>query len=132
MASIVRDFRFGLKLLLRNRAFSLAVLLTLGVCIGANVAIYGVIDAVVLSSLPFEQPDRLVKMYNLYPGLGVGREQAANGSADFFLRRKRVEGLEEVAAYQAGGSAVGQPESTPNVPSASSSAPQGRIPRGAA
>lgn len=70
MDSILRDLRYGLKLLVRDRAFSLTVLITLGVCLGANIAVFSVVQTVVLSPLPFRQPERLVAMYNLYPGAG--------------------------------------------------------------
>ncbi|HEX7051127.1 MAG TPA: ABC transporter permease [Longimicrobiales bacterium] len=106
MDTILRDVRFGLKLLLRDRTFSLTVLLTLGVCIGANVAIYSVVETVVLSPLPFEQPDRLVTIYNSYPGAGA--ERGDNSAPDFFFRRERVAGLEEVALFQGSASTVGE------------------------
>ncbi|MGH7576800.1 MAG: ABC transporter permease, partial [Longimicrobiales bacterium] len=106
-----RDIRYLVRtLLFRDRAFSVTVLLTLGVCIGANVAIYSVVETVVISPLPFEQPDRLVTMYNMYPGLGgVG---GANGSPDFFFRRERVAALEEVALFNDAVSAVRRGGST--------------------
>jgi predicted permease len=70
------------------------------------VAIFSVVRAVVLKPLPFEQPDQLVTIFNSYPGAGA--ERSANGSADFFLRRDQVPGLEEIALYQASGSTVGE------------------------
>lgn len=69
-------------------------------------AIFSVVRAVVLKPLPFEQPDELVTIFNSYPGAGA--ERSANGSADFFLRRDQVPGLEEIALYQASGSTVGE------------------------
>ena len=78
MESFFRDVRFGLKQLLRQRAFSGVVLAPLAVCIGANVAIFSVIRAVLLEPLPFDEPDRLVTVNNSYPGAGAAR--ASNGS----------------------------------------------------
>ncbi|HET9320136.1 MAG TPA: hypothetical protein VFO27_10175, partial [Bryobacteraceae bacterium] len=63
----MQDLTFGLKLLWKQKAFTLAALLTLALCIGANTAIFTVLDAVLLRGLPFHEPDRLVTMYNLYP-----------------------------------------------------------------
>jgi hypothetical protein len=101
MQSILGDLRFAWKLLLRDRAFSLTVLSTLAVCIGANVAIYGVVHSVVLRPLPFHEPERLVVMYNLYPGFGVGREQAEDvdhGARFPASRRGKKRGLGPISA----------------------------------
>ncbi|MGH7574203.1 MAG: ADOP family duplicated permease, partial [Longimicrobiales bacterium] len=114
MESVLQDLHFGLKLLARERAFSLTVLLTLGVCIGANVAIYGVIQSVLLRPLPFEEPDRLVTMHNGYPGLGAAR--LGNSIPDFFLRRERLSSVEDVALYVGSGENVSEGDRVQRVP----------------
>ncbi len=106
METLFRDIRFGLKLLWKEKTFSATVLLTLAVCIGANVAIFSVIHAVLLQPLPFEAPERLVTVYNSYPGAGAAR--GASGSVDFFERRENIDAFEEVAVYQGSGSTVGE------------------------
>ena len=106
METLLRDVRFGLKLLWKEKTFSATVLLTLAVCIGANVAIFSVIHTVLLEPLPFEAPERLVTVYNSYPGAGAPR--ASNGSVDFFQRRENVDAFEEVAVYKGSGSTVGE------------------------
>src|SRR5262249_54949417 len=53
------DVRFSLRQLQKSPGFTAAVLITLGLCIGANTAVYSVVDAVLLKSLPFPEPDRL-------------------------------------------------------------------------
>ncbi len=62
MEALLRDIRFGLKLLLKEKTFSATVLLTLAVCVGANVAIFSVIHTVLLEPLPYAHPDRLRTM----------------------------------------------------------------------
>lgn len=113
MESLLRDLRIAVRLLRRDRAFSLTVFLTLSLCVGANVAVFTVVRSVILSPLPFEDPGRLVTLYNSYPGTGF--ERGANGVVDFFVRRERVESLEEVALYDPRGSTVGEPGSTEQV-----------------
>lgn len=113
MDSVFRDVRFGLKQLVRAPAFALVVLLTLGVCMGANVAIFSVVERVLLRPLPYADADRLVTIFNSYPGAGV--ERASNAGVDYFLRRERIEVLEEVAAFQGGGATVGDAGSTDRV-----------------
>src|SRR5215470_18049256 len=58
-----RDVRFGLRTLRRSPGFVAAALLCLGLGIGANAAVFSVIDAVLLRPLPYGEPDRLVRLY---------------------------------------------------------------------
>lgn len=114
MESILRDIRFALTMLARERGFSSTVLLTLGVCVATNVVLFGVVRAVVLDPLPFEDPDDLVTLYNSYPGTGA--ERSANGVPDYFMRRQRIDGLESIAAYRQSGVAVGGESGAEQVP----------------
>jgi predicted permease len=93
---MLQDFLFGLKLLVRQRAFAVAALLTLALCIGANTAIFTVLENVVLRPLPFPDSSRLVTMYNIYPGVGVS-DRGANGVPDYLDRRKMKNVFSEVA-----------------------------------
>lgn len=113
MDSLTRDIRQTLRLLLRERTFSATVLLTLAICIGANVAIFSVIHQVLLEPLPYDAPDRLVTVLNQYPGAGA--DAGASGSVDFAQRRENIEAFEEVALYQGSGNTVGEPGSTERV-----------------
>ena len=103
---MLQDFRFGLKLLWKQKAFSLAALLTLALCIGANTAVFTILKTVVLSGLPFPEADRLVTMYNIYPGVGV-TDRGANGVPDYLDRRKLTDVFEEVALIGGNGYDVG-------------------------
>jgi hypothetical protein len=81
MSTTLRDIRLALKTLTRERGFSATVLTTLAVCIGANVAIFSVIRAVLLEPLPYDDPDELVILYNSYPAAGATRGD--HGTYDF-------------------------------------------------
>ena len=87
MEDLVRDVRQSLRIVLKERTFGGTVLLTLAICLGANVALFGVIHTVLLEPLPFRDPERLVTVYNSYPGAGA--EESSNGSFDFFQRHFR-------------------------------------------
>ncbi len=63
MPSFTQDLRYTARTLLRSRGFALTAILTLAVGIGANTAIFSIIDATLLRSLPYGQPDRLVRLY---------------------------------------------------------------------
>jgi predicted permease len=110
METLLQDLKFGAKLLWKDKTLSLTVLLTLAVCIGANTAIFSVINAVLLEPLPFSNPERLVTVFNSYPNAGV--ERASNSAPDFFYRREEVEAFDEVAEFQYWGHTVGDPGST--------------------
>jgi predicted permease len=103
---MLQDFIFGLKLLFKQRAFTAAALLTLALSIGANTAIFTVLENVVLRGLPFPQAERLVTMYNIYPGIGVS-DRGANGVPDFLDRRKMTNVFSEVALIGGTGYEVG-------------------------
>lgn len=105
MERLLQDLRFGAKLLWKEKGFTLTVLLTLAVCIGANTTIFSVINAVLLRPLPYDEPDRLVTLFNSYPGAGA--ERASNSAPDFFFRRERVDAFESVAHLQGWGNTVG-------------------------
>lgn len=63
MRSFVQDLRYAGRALMRSRGFAAVAVLTLAVGIGANTAIFSIIDAILLRALPYHQPDRLVRLY---------------------------------------------------------------------
>jgi predicted permease len=117
---MLSDLIFGIRLLLKERAFAAAALLTLALCIGANTAIFTVLDSVVLRGLPFPDSDRLATLYNVYPGVGV--EFGANAVPDYLDRRKLTDFFSDVSLYGTRGYDFGQPGSTQRV-SAESATP---------
>src|SRR5258708_23701365 len=68
---MLQDVRFGLRLLWKDRGFTATSLLTLALCIGANAAIFAVVNSVLLQPLPVPHSDQLVHMFNAYPGAGA-------------------------------------------------------------
>ena len=98
MGPFSQDLRFACRLLLKDKTFNLVALVTLALCIGANTAIFSVINSVILRPLPYPEPDRLVEIFNAYPNAGVPR--AANGVPDYFDRKKETDIFEEVTLYQ--------------------------------
>ena len=92
--SLLQDLKFSAKLLLKDKAFNIIALLTLALCIGANSAIFTVLNSVILRPLPFPESDRLVTLYNRYPGVGI--EKGANAIPDYLDRKKETDVFEEV------------------------------------
>lgn len=69
IARIIQDLAFAGRMLRKSPGFSIAVIPTLGVGIGSNVAIYSIIHAVLLSELPYPEPDRLVAISETWGGI---------------------------------------------------------------
>ena len=103
---MLQDFRFGLKLLWKEKAFTITALLTLALCIGANTAIFTVLRTVVLEPLAFAQPDRLVSVFNIYPGIQV-TENGSNSVPDYFDRRQLTEIFDSVGFTRGNGFDLG-------------------------
>lgn len=116
MQSLWQDVRFSLKLLLKDKPFSLTALLTLALCIGANTAIFTVVNSVVLNPLPFPDPGRLVILYNRYPAVGVNK--GSNGVPDYLDRKQETAVFEELSLIGFSGydiGADGTPERVPGL-----------------
>ncbi len=64
MATLWQDIRYGLRMLAKNPGFTVVVIVILTVGIGANTAVFTVVNAVMLRPLPYEDADRIVCMYN--------------------------------------------------------------------
>jgi putative ABC transport system permease protein len=65
------DLRHGLRLLRKNPGFAAVAILTLALGVGANTAIFSIVNAVLLRSLPYRDPDRLVRVLFNEPGIGL-------------------------------------------------------------
>ena len=102
MDRLLQDLRFAVRLLWKDRSFSLTTIATLALCLAANVAIFAVVNGVLLKPLPFPEPDRLVRMFNKYPGAGVD-SGGSNGVPDYFDRRRDMTALEETALFREAG-----------------------------
>ena len=114
MDTLLQDLKFGVKLLLKEKGFTITALFTLALAIGANSAIFTVVNAVLLQPLPFPDSGRLVTLYNRYPGVGI--EKASNGVPDYLDRRKMTGVFEGVALFDTNGYDVGMTGSPERIP----------------
>jgi putative ABC transport system permease protein len=93
---LLQDVRYGLRQLRRNPGFATVVVLTLALGIGANTAIFSVIDSVFLSALPYPHPSRLV--YPLW--VGQGEVEDSVGAADYLFWKQHTRAFESAGAYE--------------------------------
>jgi putative ABC transport system permease protein len=103
---MLQDIRFGLRLLWRDRGFAVTALLTLALCIGANAAIFAVVNSVLLQPLPVPHAEQLVHMYNAYPGAGLNGP-GSTGVPDYYDRLRETTVFQEQALYNTRGVTLG-------------------------
>src|SRR5690349_24405876 len=71
VSELGQDVRYGLRMLIKKPAFAIVSVLTLALGVGARNAIFSIVDAVLLRSLPYRGPDRLVRVFFNEPGVGL-------------------------------------------------------------
>ena len=98
MDTFRQDVLYAFRVLARDRAYSLAVVLTLAVCLGANTAIFTVVRSVLLRPLPYPDSHRIVSLYDGFPGAGV--ERAGTSIPNYGERRAMTDVFSSAALYQ--------------------------------
>ena len=109
-----RQLSYAVRLLRKTPAFTATALLTLAVCFGANLTIFGVIDSVLLRPLPFPAPDRLMTIFNTYPKAGVERDGST--LTNYYERRGHIPAFSSLSIYRYATEVVGEPGSTEREP----------------
>ena len=112
MATLIRDIRYGVRMLYKNRGFTFVALLALALGIGANTAIFSVVNSVLLRPLPFREPQRLIMIWQNYQQRG-GAEREWASPAEFRDFRDQAQSFEHVAAFVGWGPTLtgqGEPE----------------------
>lgn len=93
--TVIQDARYGVRTLVRTPGFTLAALVTLALGIGANSAIFSVVNAVLLQPLPYDGADRIVEMYRT---VGPGYNRHSFKRFDYF--KQHMESFEAFAGYR--------------------------------
>src|SRR5215813_14120089 len=95
MNTLLQDLKYGVRILLKHPLVTAIAIVTLALGIGANTAIFSVVNAVLLNPLPYREPDRVVALWEKVPNLGRSRVAPAN----FHDWKKQNTVFEDVAAF---------------------------------
>src|ERR1700731_2952870 len=105
----MNEIRLALRRLRTSPAFAITALATVAICLGANLAIFAVIDSILLRPLPFPQSDRLVTIFNTYPRAGV--ENDGSSITNYYERRGNIPAFSSLSMYMERAETVGDPGS---------------------
>jgi predicted permease len=100
MGTVLQDARYALRSLRRSPAFTVVALLTIALGVGANAAMFSVVNGVLLRPLPYAEPDRLMRLHQASPEHGLERARAS--IPDFEDWRDRAASFASMAAYFSG------------------------------
>ena len=107
---LARQLRHAARLLRKTPGFTATALVTLAVCLGANLTIFAVVDSILLRPLPFPEAGRLVTIFNTYPKAGVDRD--GSSTANYYERRGRIPAFAGVGIYSYDAAVAGEAGST--------------------
>jgi len=100
VTTLLQDLRYGLRVLGKSPGFAIVAVLSLALGVGANTAVFSVVNAVLLRSLPFSHPERLVKI--VASNRGVGARDIGLSVPEFDDLRSRAGVFEQVTVTQGG------------------------------
>lgn len=100
MSILMQDLRYALRVLLKNRSFTIVALIVLTLGIGANSAIFSFVNAILLRALPYSESDRLVRIYSTSPGKEI--RTFTSSYPDFLDWKNNNQSFVDMAAWARG------------------------------
>lgn len=110
---MLTDLRYAFRQLRKAPGFTATALATIAICLGANLAIFGIINSILLRPLPFPNADRLVTIYNTYPNAGVLNDGAS--IANYYERRGNIPAFSSLSIWMERSETVGEPGATEQI-----------------
>ena len=110
---MLTDLRYAFRQLRKAPGFAATALATIAICLGANLAIFGIINSILLKPLPFPNADRLVTIYNTYPNAGVQND--GSSIANYYERRGNIPAFSSLSIWMERTETVGESGSTEQI-----------------
>ena len=110
MQNILQDLRYGARMLLKKPGFTAIAVITLALGIGANTAIFSVVNGVLLRPLPYKEPGRLARVYSEFPTMNLRKFWIS--PPEFLDIQRESKSWESIGAWATGGvnlSSTGEP-----------------------
>ena len=107
MTTFLQDLRYAIRMLLRNPGFTLVAVLTLALGIGANTAIFSVVNTVLLKPLPYPNPGSLVKIWTHFTGIGLPNDQNWFSAPEFRDVRQQNRSFSDLSVISQGTYSLG-------------------------
>jgi putative ABC transport system permease protein len=101
MRVLLQDVRFAIRQMVQKPGFALLVMLTMALGIGANAAIFSVLDAVLLKPLPYDKPEQLIKVWTRFTGIGAPNDQNWVSAPEFRDLQQLNHSFSDLAAIAA-------------------------------
>ncbi|MBS1805159.1 MAG: ABC transporter permease [Acidobacteria bacterium] len=102
MSVLLQDLRFAIRQMAKRPGFTAIILLTMALGIGANAAIFSVLDAVLLRPLPYDQPEGLIKVWTRFTGIGAPNDQNWVSAPEFRDFQQLNHSFTDLAAISGG------------------------------
>src|SRR5438093_10794403 len=96
----MNDLKFAFRQLLKNPGFTAVAVLTLALGIGANSAIFSLVNAVLLKALPYHEPERIVMLWTDNPSMNLGFHELPPTPLDLLDWRNQAQSFEQIAAFR--------------------------------
>ena len=111
----MQDLRYGLRTLSKSLGFSLTAVLTLGLGIGACTAIFGLVNAVLIRSLPYGDPERLVYLFSPNPALKIPAEVVCPSYGDIYDLKREAKSYADMGNFEQAEFSVAQQGTTQRI-----------------
>src|SRR5678815_1375301 len=116
MDALLRDIQYSFRRLRKSSAFTVIVVATLALGIGANTAIFSVVNTVLFRPLPYRAPGQLISIAHFYPSLNnMAAPVSARGFRDYRDKTKSFESVAVETGFGANLTGAGDPERIPGV-----------------
>jgi len=100
METLIKDIRYAIRSLIKRPSFTAIAVITLALGIGANTAIFSVVNATLLRPLPFKDPDRIVMAWGYLPKLAHTSDKFPSSAGNYLGLVKQTQTLEQLAAFR--------------------------------